>query len=333
MQIILNYKSYFEAFRLGVVNNGFKPVAEVLFYPLFRSHTLLDAKLVPYEVNSQNASRWGNGQDLIQKEIQDAVGTDETLNQLLDYFTKTVVPHELSPALKDEMLDAMQELVRDCENLRDTKKKQLLKYYESGQIGEFLARVFQRALLANNKVTASKERKSASDESSQSLDEFNKLIKGKLKKPKTVVPEEIRTDELPYVSQLYRAYGKTCNAEVKDRTDLVALHYKDHFEQQRKTYYMAETIHHEIRDSIRPDEEDCFDVLKDEIEQGIFQTSRKPYADPVSKVDAVMERASIVPISQNMAAITYNWIGAGEKQGVCNMLVNDERLKWVDDDE
>ena len=77
MQVILNYKSYFEAFRLGVVNNGFKPVAEVLFYPLFRSHILLDAKSVPYEVNSQNASRWGNGQDPIQKEIQDAAGTDE----------------------------------------------------------------------------------------------------------------------------------------------------------------------------------------------------------------------------------------------------------------
>lgn len=79
MQVILNYKSYFEAFRLGVVNNGFKPVAEVLFYPLFRSHILLDAKSVPYEVNSQNASRWGNGQDPIQKEIQDAAGTDEML--------------------------------------------------------------------------------------------------------------------------------------------------------------------------------------------------------------------------------------------------------------
>lgn len=59
MQVILNYKSYFEAFRRGIVNNGFKPVAEVLFYLLFRSHTLLDAKSVPYEVNSQNASRWG----------------------------------------------------------------------------------------------------------------------------------------------------------------------------------------------------------------------------------------------------------------------------------
>lgn len=61
MQVILNYKSYFEAFRMGVVNNGFKLVAEVFFYPLFRSHTLLDAKSVLYEVNSQNTSRWVDG--------------------------------------------------------------------------------------------------------------------------------------------------------------------------------------------------------------------------------------------------------------------------------
>lgn len=332
MQVILNYKSYYEAFRLGVVNNGFKPVADVLFYPLFKSHTLMDAKGEPYEVTAQNASRWGNGQDPIQKEIQDAAGTNETLDELVHYFDNTVVPHELSPALRDEMLDAMVELVENCD-LRDSKKKLFLKYYEKGQIGEFLARVYQRALLGNNKVTPSRKKMSASDSNSDSIAEFNKLIKAKLRKPKTIVPDEIQYEELPYVSQLYRAYGETADVEVKNRSDLAAINYQEHFEQQRKTYYMAETIHHEIRDSIRPDEEDCFDVLKDEIEYGIYQTSRKSYPNPVSKVDAVMERASIIPISQNTNTITYNWIGAGEKQGVCNMLVNDERLKWVDEDE
>lgn len=292
----------------------------------------MDAKGEPYEVTAQNASRWGNGQDPIQKEIQDAAGTNEILEELIRYFDNTVVPHELSPALQDEMLDAMVELVENCD-LRDNKKKQFLKYYKKGQSGEFLARVYQRALLGNNKVTPSRKKMSASDSNSDSVAEFNKLIKAKLRKPKTVVPDEIQHEELPYVSQLYRAYGETADVEVKNKSDLAAINYQEHFEQQRKTYYMAETIHHEIRDSIRPDEEDCFDVLKDEIEYGIYQTSRKTYPDPVSKVDAVMERASIIPISQNTNMITYNWIGAGEKQGVCNMLVNDERLKWVDEDE
>lgn len=56
MRVILSYKSYFEAFRMGAVNNGFKPVAEVIFYPLFRLHTLLDAKSVPHEVNYRHVS-------------------------------------------------------------------------------------------------------------------------------------------------------------------------------------------------------------------------------------------------------------------------------------
>lgn len=47
VQIILNYKSYYDVFKLGVVNNGFKPVAEVLFYPLFHPHTLCDANGTP----------------------------------------------------------------------------------------------------------------------------------------------------------------------------------------------------------------------------------------------------------------------------------------------
>ena len=88
MQVILNYKSYYDAFKLGMVNNGFKPVAEVLFYPLFHSHTLCDGNGTPYEVDAGNASHWGNGQDLIPKEIQDAVGTKDQGGRTIMYFIK-----------------------------------------------------------------------------------------------------------------------------------------------------------------------------------------------------------------------------------------------------
>lgn len=332
MQVILNYKSYYEAFKLGVVNNGFKPVAEVLFYPLFHDHTLCDENGTPYEVDAQNASHWGNGQEHIQKEIQDAAGTKESLDAMIKYFNEKVVPIELSDALKDEMLDAMVELVENCD-LRDNKRKQLLGYYNKGEIGEFLARVFQRALLGNNKVAPSRRKKSAADKKSESLEEFNSLVRPRLKKPVTVVPEEIQPDELKYVQELYKAYASKCKTTVDDFSDLAKIGYKEHFERQRKSYYMAETIHHEIRDSIRPNEDDCFSVLKDEIEDGIYETSSRKHADPVEKIDVVMERAAIVPISSNTENITYNWIGPGEKKGVCHMLVNEERLKWVEDNE
>ena len=39
MKVILNYKSFYDAFKLGMVDDGFTPVAKILFHPLFSSHT------------------------------------------------------------------------------------------------------------------------------------------------------------------------------------------------------------------------------------------------------------------------------------------------------
>ena len=40
MKVILNYKSFYDAFKLGMVDDGFTPVAKILFHPLFSSHTI-----------------------------------------------------------------------------------------------------------------------------------------------------------------------------------------------------------------------------------------------------------------------------------------------------
>ena len=73
--------------------------------------------------------------------------------------------------------------------------------------------------------------------------------------------------------------------------------------------------------------------MKDEIEDGIFEVSNEHYENGVKKIDAVMKQAALVPISHNSDVLTYNWIAAREKKGVCHMLVGDERLKWVDNDD
>lgn len=52
MKIILNYKSYYEAFKLGVTDNGFTDVARLLFYPIFEDKTILDENLNPYDVDN-----------------------------------------------------------------------------------------------------------------------------------------------------------------------------------------------------------------------------------------------------------------------------------------
>lgn len=332
LQIILNYKSYYEAFKIGVINSGFTPVATILFFPIFSDKTICDENNVPYEVNNQNASKWGNGYIPIQAEIQSAVGENEMLDKMIDYFNNKVVPYEISDALKDEMLDAMVELVDNCD-LRPAAKKRLKKYYEEGAIGEFLARVFQRALLGDNKVAPSKKKKSAADKQSESLDEFNGIIRGKLVKPQTMVPATIQPDELGYVSELYAAYSDAYKVSVSKTDDLDIINCRNHFERQRKNYYLAETIYEKTRDSLRQGESDNFEILKDEVESGVYLISHDTsYSDGLKKANAVLDKAGGLPISYNTQDALFNWIGPGEKQGVCHMLVNEERLEWVDKD-
>lgn len=331
MQVILNYKSFFEAFRLGFVDNGYTAVAQVLFRPLFKDHNICDQNGVPYAVDNQNANKWGKGQSTIPTEIQTAAGEDDMLQALITYFNDKVIRIEISAALKEEMLDAVLELVENCD-LRASAKKRLKKYYESGNIGEFLARVFQRALLGNNNVASSKQKKSAADKQSESLDEFNGILRARTK-PETIVPATIQKREIGYVTELYDAYRDAYNVPISSPADLDAINCRKHFERQRKNFYLAETIYEKTRDSITPGEPDSFEILKDEVEAGVSPVSSKPnYPNGLDKANAVLAQAGSLPLSYNTQDATYNWVGPGEKQGVCHMLVIEERLSWVDRD-
>ena len=89
MPRILNYKFFYEAFRLGVIDDGFTSVARLLFFPLFDPMgeiIFCDENGIPYEVNNKNSSAWGNGTEPIPQIIQAEIGKNETLAILIKYF-------------------------------------------------------------------------------------------------------------------------------------------------------------------------------------------------------------------------------------------------------
>lgn len=203
MPRILNYKSYYEAFKLGVVDDGFTPVARLLFAPLFDPNgniVLCDENDVPYEANNRNSSAWGNGTEPIPQRIQTEIGKNETLAIPIEYFNSNVFKAAISDAKEDEMFEAMIALINECDNISDSKKKLLLKYCTGPDSYEFLARVFQRAVLGDNKVVSPKKRKKASDKEVDSVAEFDRLVRRK--KPEARVPKQIQKSEIKYVMQL-----------------------------------------------------------------------------------------------------------------------------------
>ena len=225
------------------------------------------------------------------------------------------------------MYEAIVALVEESDNISDSKKKALLKHFTGLGSYEFLARVFQRATLGDNKVASSKKRKKAADKATDSIEEFDRLVRRK--KPKVKIPKRIQQSEIKYVMQLYAAYSDATGQPIEKASDLDVFDYRDDFEHHRKNYYKAELVCRETRDSVKPDETSPIEELKDEVEEGIYETRRRTYDDALDKVDAVMEQASKVTISSWVDNATFNWIGPAEKKGVCQILVNDERFKWV----
>ena len=320
MPRILNYKSYYEAFRLGVIDDGFTPVGRLLFFPLFDpmgTILLCDENDVPYEVNNKNASAWGNGTEPIPQKIQTEIGKKETLEILIKYFTSKDFTQMIVDAKEDEMYEAVITLVKECE-ISDSKKKSLLKYYKGTGSYEFLARVFQRAVLGDNKVMSSKKRKKAADKEADSVMEFDKLVRRK--KPEAKVPKRVQQTEIKYVMQLYAAYSDATGKPIKKASDLDELDYRDDFEHHRKNYYKAELVCRETRDSVKPDEENPITELLDEVEEGIYETRRRAYDDALLRVNAVMEQASKVPIASWVDDATFNWIGPAEKKAYATFL-------------
>lgn len=73
MQPILNYKSYYEAFRQGVVDNGYTAIARLLFKPLYDINSTVAVSMdsgMLFGVDNQNASSWGKGTEPIPHEVK-----------------------------------------------------------------------------------------------------------------------------------------------------------------------------------------------------------------------------------------------------------------------
>lgn len=156
-----------------------------------------------------------------------------------------------------------------------------------------------------------------------------------LKKPSPLTPPEyVDTHEVIYVKELYKVYSEKTGEKYIKPEDLQSnIAINKNFNRQRKCYYLAETIRRELRDTTLLDEIDGFDILKDEIYEGIIETHDKDYDFAFDRLNTVIEHVTIVPLSQNLSDLLLNWIGPGEKKGVCHMLVNDKRISWFKEEE
>lgn len=324
---VFNYAAYARVFELGVSKPNMTKIARALFEPIFQLDGLVNHVGNIYTMNSKLAKSWYQQRSDIPENIKKATGRPELVNSIGDYFSEKIIDVVINQNQESAMYSAMISLIKESD-LEKEDKQMLLDLYSDREKAEFLGRAFLFSVVGNNTIQILEEPPTPVDDDIRMLKE---IIKKSHHKPKEITPPiEVEKHEMRYVQELYRVYQELTGEEYLQPEDLDSRpKIRRNFDQQRKDYYKAETIHRELRDTLCLDESEGFDILKDEVFDGVITTSDKEYVTGYDRMIAVIEHATVVQLSKNLQDRMLDWIGPGEKKGICHMLVNDKRLKWI----
>lgn len=170
----------------------------------------------------------------------------------------------------------------------------------------------------------------------QIIDEYLDTIYGNIRfggrrinLPTTLIPTDtIEMEEMPYISALLEAYSDELKVKIDTTKSLEAYSfYFKHLKRQRKDYYSAETIRRFVRDTLTDSQQ--FDVLKEEIYNGIIDTHEQGYDSGYKRLVEDLKQAAVTNTSKSMLDSKLHCIGNSERKGTCHMLVNDNKLRWV----
>lgn len=144
------------------------------------------------------------------------------------------------------------------------------------------------------------------------------------------VPKKATENEKQYIEELFRAYGDAENLPMFSATDLDK--YPDYFEDlndRRIDFYAAVSIQRGVLELHGENLANQFDVLKEEVLDGVKDTVRKSHPNGYERMLSVMELAVALPVPNYLLSSSPFWISGKIKKGVCHHLVNDHKIRWI----
>jgi hypothetical protein len=141
--------------------------------------------------------------------------------------------------------------------------------------------------------------------------------------PNPVVPDTPVADEQIYVSALLRVYSEHSGSPISVPSGIPHNLHR-HFSVQRRLFYSAEGLNRFSRDKLPG----AFDDLLEQIELGVGSVVLAPHANGMTRLQQTLAVANTLQVTTNPLSARFK---AGDLQGGCHHLVNQERMNWVYD--
>jgi uncharacterized protein YdcH (DUF465 family) len=338
-----SFPSDAEVMRLNLVDVNLSYI-----YPFYK--LLLDAVIYRYEgegipdISSTMTSELKNGNMGVNDKIIELAQRNDAKGLVAEYFCANLVPN-ITAKMLPTVLDGIDSLVQADKSLGSQTQKRLKQARQQAKDeAHYLADVWLLALLNNTNYLATKAKnvilKKASEQRSDNENAFEPVgdtmdkLQSLLAKLPTASPAieptaEIEEHEIPYIKALYSAYGDALKIDDFDETKLLSYpDYSDDLNERRIDYFTAYTVYRDVLE-FGDGAANPFNILKDEVYEGVGNTARKTFIHGYERMLSVMEQVVIVKIVRFYQSYSKYWIDDKVKKGTCHFLVIDGRLKWV----
>ena len=211
---------------------------------------------------------------------------DAVVDTVGGYFKKSVCP-KLIPSRISQLTSRLKLMV-ESSDIGDDRKGYLLSFLTADDFPGFLGHTFLEVVSYDN--VGRKDSDSAS-EGSGAPARFPRL-------ENIDVPSEIADYEEPYLSALLAAYSEKEGIEFLSEGMLEGHRtYQKHFQRARSDFFSAESVRRGTRDIYTDEDPDQFEVLKDEIFEGVIETHEDEHENGFARAHAVLSLAANTPIT------------------------------------
>lgn len=285
----------------------------------------------PFSVDDKYASDLINQKVGVRKYLREAAERKVVVEAARNYFEDGVVPY-LVENKKQDLVFNLKNLVESDSAISDEAKTRLVGLAKTSDLAAFLSEVFLYALRQpnNQKRNQKKQLQIEPDQMIKKLNEAKQLYESMPKPEQILVPDDPTLDEMGYVNALLDAYADAEKVAFTKNTLSKYLKYDDHFKRARKEYYSAESARRGVRDIIEESNEESFENLKEETYNSIIDVRSKDYVNGYDRLVEVMIHVTTVNLSNCFLSELKGWIGANEKKGVCHVLANENRIRWIE---
>lgn len=335
--MFLNFSVYAQALKRAIPKSTNKDVTNLLIGFIIDHENVLNKNGDPYNLNGNAIYQWWHQNEDIPSGIKTAAASPTISSGAVDYFESDIIP-KISPQKELDLYHELRVIIESDNEISDDTRNDFLELHKNNNLTEFLVEIFLYAIQKDNKKKTSHIKQHPKGNEAINLEEnlanLQVLIQ-KFKKPTVQIPpKSLDKKEMTYVSQLLAAYAEDNDKKSIDK-EAIAAHpkYGKNFQRHRKDYYAAESIRQSARDILLDQEKDEFSILKEETYDGIIDVHEDDYINGYVRLNSVMKHITTIQLNKSILNSLPGWISISEKKGVCHILVNDGKIKWVIHDE